>query len=56
VYSYVEALRAAGGDVEVYSYDEGHSTFIVDEELREWRAVLEFLQRRVPGLQSPPVT
>jgi dienelactone hydrolase len=56
VYSYVDALRSAGGDVEVYSYDEGHSSFIVDEELREWRAVLDFLHRRVPGLQSPPVT
>jgi dipeptidyl aminopeptidase/acylaminoacyl peptidase len=56
VYSYVDALRAAGGDVELYSYDEGHSSFIVDEELREARAMLDFLQRRVPGLQSPPVT
>lgn len=56
VYSYVEALRAAGGDVEVYSYDEGHSTFVVDEEVREWRTVFDFLTRHVPGLQSPPVT
>ena len=55
VYSYVDALRSAGGDVELYSYDEGHSSFIVDEELREWRAVLDFLKRRVPGVQSPPV-
>ncbi|HSJ50198.1 MAG TPA: alpha/beta fold hydrolase [Actinomycetota bacterium] len=56
VYSYVDALRAAGGDVEVYSYDEGHSTFVVDEEVREWRTVFDFLTRHVPGLQSPPVT
>jgi dipeptidyl aminopeptidase/acylaminoacyl peptidase len=48
VYSYVDALRAAGGDVEVYSYGEGHSSFIVDEEVREWRTVIEFLLRRVP--------
>lgn len=58
VYSYVDALKAAGGDVEVYSYDEGHSSYVVDEELREWRTVLDFLRRRVPGVeaQSPPVT
>jgi dipeptidyl aminopeptidase/acylaminoacyl peptidase len=56
VYSYVDALRAAGGDVEVYSYDEGHSTYVVEEEVREWRTVLDFLTRHVPGLQSPPVT
>jgi dipeptidyl aminopeptidase/acylaminoacyl peptidase len=56
VYSYVDALRGAGGDVDVYSYDEGHSTYVVDEEVREWRTVLNFLTRYVPGLQSPPVT
>jgi dipeptidyl aminopeptidase/acylaminoacyl peptidase len=47
IYRYVDALRAAGGDVEVYSYDEGHSSYIVDEQVREWRTVLEFLRRRV---------
>jgi dipeptidyl aminopeptidase/acylaminoacyl peptidase len=50
VYSYVDALKGAGGDVEVYSYDEGHSSFVLDEELREWRTVLDFLRRRVPGV------
>ena len=48
VYRYVDALRAAGGEVEVYSYDEGHSSYVVEEELREWRTVLGFLRRRVP--------
>ena len=47
VYRYVRALRRAGGDVELYSYPEGHSSYVVDEEVREWRAVLEFLRRRV---------
>jgi dipeptidyl aminopeptidase/acylaminoacyl peptidase len=56
VHAYVDALRAGGGDVELYSYDEGHSTYVLDEELREWRTVLDFLVRRVPGVQSPPVT
>jgi dipeptidyl aminopeptidase/acylaminoacyl peptidase len=48
VYAYVDALRNAGGDVEVYSYDEGHSSYVVDTEVDEWRTVLEFLERRVP--------
>ena len=48
VYNYVDALRARGGEVEVYAYGEGHSSYIVDEEVREWRTVLEFLQRHVP--------
>ena len=47
VYRYVRALRKAGGDVEVYSYEEGHSSYVVDEEVREWGAVLEFLRRRI---------
>ena len=47
VYRYERALRKAGGDVELYSYAEGHSSYVVDEEIREWRAVLEFLRRRV---------
>jgi dipeptidyl aminopeptidase/acylaminoacyl peptidase len=48
VHAYVDALRAAGGDVELYSYDQGHSSYVVDEEVREWRTVLEFLLRRIP--------
>ena len=27
--------------------DEGHNSYVVDEEIREWRAVLEFLRRRI---------
>jgi dipeptidyl aminopeptidase/acylaminoacyl peptidase len=48
VYAYVDALRNAGGDVEVYSYNEGHSSYVVDTEVDEWRTVLGFLERRVP--------
>lgn len=48
VYRYVDALRTAGGDVDLYSYGEGHGSMIVDEETREWRTVLEFLKRHVP--------
>jgi dipeptidyl aminopeptidase/acylaminoacyl peptidase len=48
VYAYVDALKAAGGVVEVYSYGEGHSSFVVDEEIRQMRALLDFLERQVP--------
>jgi dienelactone hydrolase len=47
VYRYVRALKKAGGDVELYSYEQGHSSYVVDEEVREWGAVLDFLRRRV---------
>ncbi|HYG72447.1 MAG TPA: prolyl oligopeptidase family serine peptidase [Actinomycetota bacterium] len=47
VYAYVDALKAAGGEVELYSYGEGHSSFIVEEELRQWRVVVDFLERTV---------
>ena len=48
IHRYVHELREVGGDVELYSYDEGHSSYVVEEEIREWRTVLEFLRRRVP--------
>ena len=46
-HNYVNALRDAGGEVELYSYGEGHSSFIVEEEIREWRTTLDFLRRRI---------
>ena len=46
-YNYVNALRDAGGEVEVYAYSEGHSSYIVDEEIRRRTAVLEFLRRHI---------
>jgi dipeptidyl aminopeptidase/acylaminoacyl peptidase len=46
-FNYVDALRAQGGDVEVYTYAQGHSSYILDEEVLEYAAVLEFLRRRV---------
>ncbi|HZD17189.1 MAG TPA: prolyl oligopeptidase family serine peptidase, partial [Actinomycetota bacterium] len=52
VYRYVNALRAAGGSAELYSYGEGHSSLVVEEEVQEWRTVLDFLLRCVPSL--PP--
>lgn len=50
---YIDALRAAGGDVEVDHYGTGHGSMVVDEEVRQWSVVLDYLQRRVPGLHAP---
>jgi dipeptidyl aminopeptidase/acylaminoacyl peptidase len=50
---YIDALRAAGGDVEVDVYGTGHGSFIVDEEVRQWAVVLDYLARKVPGLRQP---
>jgi dipeptidyl aminopeptidase/acylaminoacyl peptidase len=47
-FNWVDAYRARGGEVEVYTYPEGHSSYLVDEEVREWATVLDFLRRRVP--------
>jgi dipeptidyl aminopeptidase/acylaminoacyl peptidase len=45
--SYVRALRESGGDVEVYTYGTGHTSYVVDEEVRQQRAVLEFVRRHL---------
>ncbi len=46
-HDYVDALRNAGGEAELYTYEEGHSSYVVEEEIREWAAVLDFLRRRI---------
>ena len=48
--NYVRALRDRGGDVEVYRYGTGHSSFLVEERIRQMRAKLDFVLRHVPGL------
>jgi dipeptidyl aminopeptidase/acylaminoacyl peptidase len=50
---YIDALIAAGGTPEVDVYGTGHGSMVVDEEVRQWRVVLDFLSRNVPGLGSP---
>ncbi len=46
--TWVERVRAAGGDVELYEYETGHVSYDVDENVRQMRAVLDFLTRHVP--------
>ena len=49
--AYVDRLASAGKPHEVYRYTTGHGSLDLDEEVRQLRAVLDFLQREVPGLQ-----
>ena len=47
--AWVEAVRAAGGEVELYEYETGHISFDVDELVRQMRTILDFLARHVPS-------
>jgi dipeptidyl aminopeptidase/acylaminoacyl peptidase len=44
---WVDAVRSRGGDVEVYRFDAGPVSYVVDEEVRQVRAKLEFLLRHL---------
>jgi acetyl esterase/lipase len=48
--AYVDRIAANGTPHEVYRYATGHGSLDVDEEVRQLRAILSFLQREVPGL------
>lgn len=49
VLNYVEALQARGGDVELYRFDAGHGSMVVDERVRQMRAELDFILPRLRG-------
>jgi len=48
--AYVDRIAGAGKPHEVYRYTTGHGSLDIDEEVRQVRAILDFLQREVPGL------
>lgn len=50
---YVERLEARGHEHEVYLFSTGHGSFDVEEEIRQQRAILGFLERHVPGVRAP---
>jgi dienelactone hydrolase/Tol biopolymer transport system component len=50
--NWLAAAEAAGKDVQVYRYDAGHGSLVVDERIRQMRAELEFVARHV-GLEGP---
>jgi pimeloyl-ACP methyl ester carboxylesterase len=47
--AYVEKLRDRGAPHEVYLFGTGHGSYDIDEEIRQQRAILDFLARSVPG-------
>ncbi|MDQ4132105.1 MAG: prolyl oligopeptidase family serine peptidase [Actinomycetota bacterium] len=50
VLSYVEALRARGHDVELYRFDAGHGTLVIEERIHQMREELRFaLSRLAPS-------
>jgi dipeptidyl aminopeptidase/acylaminoacyl peptidase len=51
--AYVEKLAAREHPHEVYVYETGHSSFDVDERVRQVRTILDFLARHVPGVTRP---
>jgi dipeptidyl aminopeptidase/acylaminoacyl peptidase len=51
--NYADALRARGGDVSMYRYTTGHSSFVVEERVRQVREQLAFAARHVAGVSGP---
>jgi dipeptidyl aminopeptidase/acylaminoacyl peptidase len=49
IVNYVEARRAAGGEVEFHTYETGHGSMVVEERVQHMRWELEFVQARVPA-------
>lgn len=45
--NYVKAMEARGGEIEVYRYETGHSSFLQEERIRQMRAKLDFVLRKV---------
>ncbi|HEX2118041.1 MAG TPA: prolyl oligopeptidase family serine peptidase, partial [Acidimicrobiales bacterium] len=52
VLNYVEALGARGGEVELYRFDAGHGSMVIDERVRQMRAELDFVLPRL-GRRGP---
>jgi dipeptidyl aminopeptidase/acylaminoacyl peptidase len=50
--AYVEKLAARDHPHQVYVFATGHSSFDVDETVRQQRAVLSFLAQHVPGITA----
>jgi dipeptidyl aminopeptidase/acylaminoacyl peptidase len=51
---YVDRLRARGHPHELYVYETGHSSFDLDERVRQRALVLDFLAERVPRIAPLP--
>lgn len=54
ILNYVERLKARNHPHELYLFATGHSSFDVDERIRQLGIVLDFLARTVPGTRRLP--
>lgn len=50
--NWLDAAAGLGKDVEVYRFEAGHGSLVVEERIRQMRVELEFVARRV-GLPAP---
>jgi dipeptidyl aminopeptidase/acylaminoacyl peptidase len=51
VWNYVDRLRERSFEPLVYTYDTGHSSFDIEERVRQTAIVLDFLAATVPGIR-----
>ena len=49
ILNYIERLQARGHPHEVYRFEAGHGSMVVEERIRQIAAQLAFLERHVPG-------
>jgi dipeptidyl aminopeptidase/acylaminoacyl peptidase len=50
VETYLKRMEALGKPHESYRFSTGHGSMDTDEDVRQIRAILDFLQREIPGL------
>lgn len=54
ILNYVERLKARNHPHQLYLFGTGHSSFDVDERIRQLGVVLDFLSKAVPGIEPLP--
>lgn len=54
ILGYVERLKARNHPHELYLFGTGHSSFDIDERIRQLAVVVDFLSRTVPGVTRLP--
>ena len=54
ILNYVERLKARNHPHQLYLFGTGHSSFDVDERIRQLSVVLDFLSKTVPGVEHLP--
>ena len=47
VLNYVEALRGRGGQIDLYRFEAGHGSMVIDERVRQMTAELQFVLQHV---------